>query len=95
MRVITMGERGMVLVEPAGGSWHGAVAVRGSYPVGSGDAFLGGLLTALTEGEPWSRTAGLALGAAAANAEIPAVARLQPRRARELAACAKMRSLAT
>jgi 1-phosphofructokinase family hexose kinase len=90
--VITLGERGMVLVDPEGNTWHGAVAVRGAYPVGSGDAFLAGLLTALTEGESWPRAAALALGAAAANAEIPGAARLHARRARELAARAEIRS---
>src|SRR5438445_487141 len=65
--VVTLGEQGMVLVEPAGAIWHGTVAVRGDYPVGSGDAFLAGLLTALTHppGAAWHDAARLALGAAA------------------------------
>lgn len=92
--VITLGERGMVLVDPAGDGWHGAVAVRGSYPVGSGDAFLAGLLTALSDGQSWPQAAALALGAAAANAEVPGAARLDPVRARELAARAEIGSLA-
>ena len=37
----------MVLIDPDGDAWHGTVAARGDYPVGSGDAFLAGLLTAL------------------------------------------------
>jgi 1-phosphofructokinase family hexose kinase len=92
--VITLGERGMVLVDPAGDVWYGAVAARGSYPVGSGDAFLAGLLTALTAGEPWPGAVALGLGAAAANAEIPGAARLDPRRARELAGSAEISALA-
>lgn len=92
---ITLGERGMVIVDSAGDAWHGAVAVRGSYPVGSGDAFLAGLLTALSAGESWPQAAALALGAAAANAETPGAGRLEPRRARELAALAEMRRLDT
>jgi len=92
--VITLGERGMVLVDPGGDAWHGAVAVRGSYPVGSGDAFLAGLLTALSDGEAWASAAALALGAAAANAEVPGAARLDPARARELAARADVCELA-
>ncbi len=91
--VITLGERGMVLVDPAGDAWHGAVAVRGSYPVGSGDAFLAGLLTALSRGDSWSQAAALALGAAAANAEAPGAARLEPERARALAGRAEIRTL--
>lgn len=91
--VITLGERGMVLVDPGGDAWHGAVAARGNYPVGSGDALLAGLLTALGAGEPWRRAAALGLGAAAANAEIPGAARLDPQRARELAAAAEIQAL--
>lgn len=91
--VITLGEEGMVLVGPDGAAWHGTVAARGDYPVGSGDALLGGLLTALVAGEPWPRAAALGLGAAAANAEMPGAGRLDPRRARELAEAAELRGL--
>jgi 1-phosphofructokinase family hexose kinase len=83
--VITLGEQGMVLAEPSGEIWHGGVAARGSYPVGSGDAFLGGLMTALVAGDSWPRAATLGLGAGAANAEVPGAARLDPERARRLA----------
>jgi 1-phosphofructokinase family hexose kinase len=83
--VITLGERGMVLITPGGEAWHGSVKARGRYPVGSGDAFLAGLLTALTAGDPWPRAAALGLGAAVANAERPGAGRLDPRRARQLA----------
>ncbi len=92
--VITLGEKGMVLADPGGEVWHGAVAVRGAYPVGSGDSFLAGLLTALAAGESWPSAAALALGAAAANAEIPGAARLDAQRARELAGRAEVRRLA-
>jgi 1-phosphofructokinase family hexose kinase len=96
--IVTLGEEGMVLVDPAGGAWHGVVAVRGDYPVGSGDAFLAGLLTALSDDDAadpdaWARAAPLGLGAAAANAEIPGAARVDPARARELAAAAQLRRL--
>jgi 1-phosphofructokinase family hexose kinase len=91
--VITLGEKGMVLADPGGEVWHGAVAVRGAYPVGSGDSFLAGLLTALAVGESWPNAAALALGAAAANAEIPGAARLDAQRARELAGRAEVRGL--
>ncbi len=93
--VVTLGERGMVLVDPDGEAWHGAVAMRGRYPVGSGDALLAGLLTALAAGEPWPRAAALGMGAAAANAEVPGAGRLDPQRARELAATAELRALPT
>jgi 1-phosphofructokinase family hexose kinase len=91
--VITLGEQGMVLVDPDGETWHGAVEARGHYPVGSGDALLAGMLTALTAGEPWPRAAALGLGAAAANAEVPGAARLDAQRARDLAATAEVRPL--
>jgi 1-phosphofructokinase family hexose kinase len=96
--VVTLGEAGMVLIDPAGAAWHGAVAAHGDYPVGSGDAFLAGLLTALTQddaGGPdrWPRAAALGLGAAAANAETPGAARLDPARACALADRAEMRPL--
>ena len=109
--VVTLGEQGMVLVDPAGDAWHGAVAARGDYPVGSGDAFLAGLLTALEKEEEvatspaaperdsvddagaWARAAALGLGAAAANAEAPGAARVDPARARELTARAELRRL--
>ena len=92
---ITLGEQGMVLVDPDGAAWHGAVAAHGDYPVGSGDAFLAGLLTALTADPAagWPEAARLGLGAAAANAEVPGAARLDPARARELAAAAELRRL--
>jgi 1-phosphofructokinase family hexose kinase len=93
--VITLGEQGMVLLDPGGQAWHGTVAAHGHYPVGSGDAFLAGLLTALTAdpGLAWPEAAQLGLGAAAANAEVPGAARLDPARARELAAGAELRRL--
>jgi 1-phosphofructokinase family hexose kinase len=93
--IVTLGEQGMVLADPAGVAWHGAVAAHGDYPVGSGDAFLAGLLTALTADPAiaWPEAARLGLGAAAANAEVPGAARLDPARARELAAAAELRRL--
>ncbi len=93
--IVTLGEQGMVLIDPGGGVWHGSVAVHGDYPVGSGDAFLAGLLAALTAdpGIAWPEAARLGLGAAAANAEVPGAARLDPARAKELAAGAELRRL--
>jgi fructose-1-phosphate kinase PfkB-like protein len=81
-----MGEAGMVLVDPGGRAWQGSTPARGSYPVGSGDAFLAGMLVGLDAGASWPDAARLALGAAAANAEVPGAARLEAGRARELAA---------
>jgi tagatose 6-phosphate kinase len=82
---ITLGEDGALLVDPEGVAWRGGCRVRGRYPVGGGDTFLGGLLVGLVRGAPWSEALRVALGAAAANAETPGAARFDAERARELA----------
>jgi 1-phosphofructokinase family hexose kinase len=84
--VVTIGAEGAVLVEPDGTAVHGHLYVRGQYPVGSGDSFLAGLLSALHRGETWHQAMALALGAAAANAEVPGAGCLDPARAAELGA---------
>jgi len=82
---ITLGEAGMVGVDFGGRSWRGTLDVRGRYPVGCGDTFLAGLLVGLERGVSWDRAAAVALGAAAANAEMPGAGRLDPARAAALA----------
>ena len=82
---ITLGEDGMVGVDFDGGGWRGTLDARGRYPVGCGDTFLAALLVGFEQGGGWNRAAALALGAAAANAEMPGAGRLDPRRALELA----------
>jgi 1-phosphofructokinase family hexose kinase len=82
---VTLGEDGMVGVDFEGGCWRGVLEARGRYPVGCGDSFLAGLLVGFEQGGGWRRAAALALGAAAANAEMPGAGRLDPRRALELA----------
>ena len=84
--IVTCGAEGALIAGPSGETLHGRLYAKGPYPVGSGDAFLGGLVTALERGDPWSDAIALALGAAAANAEIPGAGRLDPVRAAELAA---------
>jgi 1-phosphofructokinase family hexose kinase len=91
--VVTAGEAGAYLVAPDGRTWRGSLDVRGPFPNGSGDSFLGGLLVALDGGaavpadasELWQAALPLALGAATANAERAGAGRLDPRRARTLA----------
>jgi 1-phosphofructokinase family hexose kinase len=90
---ITLGERGALLVDPDGLTWRGSCRARGPYPVGGGDTFLGGLLVGLMRGAQWSEALRVALGAAAANAEIPGAARFKADRARELAAQAEVRQV--
>jgi 1-phosphofructokinase family hexose kinase len=91
--VITIGEQGVVAIDPAGTVRHARTPARGRYPVGSGDALLAGLLVALERGDPWPLALALGLGAAAANAESPGAGHVDPARARELAAEADMRQL--
>ena len=67
--------------------------MRGRYPVGSGDAFLAGLVTGLERGRDWDDALRLALGAATANAELPGAGRLEGARAEALAAQAQVRVL--
>ena len=83
--IVTRGAEGAVVALPDGGFLSGRLYARGPYPVGSGDAFLGGLVTALERGEAWPEAVRLALGAAAANAEVPGAGRLDAERARALA----------
>jgi 1-phosphofructokinase family hexose kinase len=82
--VITLGPHGIVAATPDGSQWRGTLNARGPYPVGSGDAFLAGLAVARDRDLTWSETLSLALGAAAANAELPGAARLAAGRAAEL-----------
>lgn len=66
--VITMGERGAILVD-GGKAWHAVpppVAVKSA--VGSGDSFLAGLVLALANGESFGQALAQATAAGAANA---------------------------
>jgi 1-phosphofructokinase family hexose kinase len=84
--VVTLGERGALLLE-GGEPVHGRLDLRAPYPVGSGDAFLAGLLAAAPPpGGSWRDALALALGSGAANAEVPGAGSLDPARARTLAA---------
>jgi 1-phosphofructokinase family hexose kinase len=82
---VTSGRDGAVLVTPDGSAYRGSLAATGPYPVGSGDAFLAGLVAALAGGDGWPDALATALGAAAANAELPGAGLLDPERARALA----------
>jgi 1-phosphofructokinase family hexose kinase len=83
--VVTQGRGGAFMVDPDGREWRGTVDASGPYPVGSGDAFLAGLVVALERGAPWPDALRLALGSGAANAEVPGAGRLDRRRAEALA----------
>jgi 1-phosphofructokinase family hexose kinase len=83
--IVTRGAEGAVVAMADGSELSGRLYARGPYPVGSGDAFLGGLVTALERGAAWDPALALALGAATANAEMPGAGRLDPARALVLA----------
>jgi 1-phosphofructokinase family hexose kinase len=82
---ITHGADGLELALPDGTVKRARPPAIGRYPVGSGDATLGGFLTALDVGGDWIAALALATGAAAANAEIPGAGRLDGARAAALA----------
>jgi 1-phosphofructokinase family hexose kinase len=88
--IVTCGAEGALVAGPDGTSLRGRLYAKGPYPVGSGDAFLGGLVHALARGDAWRDAVALALGAAAANAEMPGAGRLGATRAVELAGRAEL-----
>jgi 1-phosphofructokinase family hexose kinase len=88
--IVTRGEEGAVLVAPDGERLEGRTPTAGPYPVGSGDAFLAGLVVALDRGADWHDAFRAALGAGAANAELPGAGRLDRARAEELAEQAEL-----
>jgi 1-phosphofructokinase family hexose kinase len=85
--IVTRGPRGAVLVGP--GETALAATLQESptarYPVGSGDAFLAGLLTAREDAADWADALRLAVGAGTANAEMIGPGRLDRGRAHEIA----------
>jgi len=89
--VVTRGAEGAVLVDEAGKEWHGGLEAWGPYPVGSGDAFLAGLVVAREGGASWPEALKAALGAGAANAELAGAGRLERDRAELLAESAVVR----
>jgi 1-phosphofructokinase family hexose kinase len=89
--VITLGTVGIAMAAPDGAVYRGRLEASGAYPVGSGDAFLAGMLVALECGDTWPDAARLGLGAAAANAEVAGAADLDPARAVELASQAEIK----
>jgi fructose-1-phosphate kinase PfkB-like protein len=83
--IVTRGVEGALACRTADEVLRARLHERGPYPVGSGDAFLAGLVTALDRDEGWEAALRLALGAAAANAERPGAGSLDAVRAIELA----------
>ena len=83
--ILTRGADGVAVATPEGSHLEGVLHERGRYPVGSGDAFLAGLVVGLDRDEGWDAAIRRALGAAAANAELPGAGRLDAARAEALA----------
>jgi 1-phosphofructokinase family hexose kinase len=76
--VITLGPDGAVVVTPTGSSRLASPGIRGAYPVGSGDAFLGGLAVGIGRGDGLADAARRGLAAGAANALTPGAGELDP-----------------
>jgi len=76
--VVTLGSAGAVVVGPDERIHLVPPDLRGAYPVGSGDAFLGGLAVAYARGEPVVDAARLGLAAGIANAQLPGAGELDP-----------------
>jgi 1-phosphofructokinase family hexose kinase len=90
---VTRGDEGAVLVTEDGSALTGALDASGRYPVGSGDAFLAGLVVARAAGGGWVDATKLALGAAAANAAVPGAGRFSRDDAERLAGRAVVSSI--
>jgi 1-phosphofructokinase family hexose kinase len=69
--VVTLGLEGAVVVGSEERARLVPPSVRGPYPVGSGDAFLGGLAVAHARGEAIVESARFGLAAGIANAQVP------------------------
>lgn len=82
--IVTLGAEGAVAVEP-GGAWRlRGPSRRGDYPVGSGDAFLAGLIVGLSGGAMFVESLRLGMAAGAANALAPGAGVLDAAVARSL-----------
>jgi 1-phosphofructokinase family hexose kinase len=85
--VVTMGRDGARAIDTDGAVWRlGTAPVSGHFPVGSGDAFLAGMLAARAVGAGFVSQLRLGAGAAAANTEQPGAGIVDARRALQLAA---------
>lgn len=82
--VVTCGTRGAVAATASGPTLRAGLDAPGRYPVGSGDAFLGGLVAALDDGQALPDALRQATAAGAANAALPGAGVLDPDRVRAL-----------
>ena len=83
--IVTLGLDGAVAAAPDGRLVRvSAPPLRGRYPVGSGDAFMAGVATALLRGDSFDAMLRLGAAAATANALRRGAGRLEPARVDEL-----------
>ena len=76
--VVTLGRGGAVVATGAGMTGLEPPEIRGAYPVGSGDAFLGGMAVGIARGDDIVEAARLGLAAGVANALVPGAGELDP-----------------
>ena len=76
--IVTLGPEGAVVATAVGASLLEPPAIRGAYPVGSGDAFLGGMAVGFARGDGMIEAARLGLAAGIANALVPGAGELDP-----------------
>jgi 1-phosphofructokinase family hexose kinase len=76
--VVTLGANGAVIATATGTNHLRAPDIRGPYPVGSGDAFLGGMAVGLVRGDDVTAAARLGMAAGIANAMLPGAGELDP-----------------
>lgn len=74
--VVTLGVGGAVVVSAGERARLIPPDIRGAYPVGSGDAFLGGLTVAIGRGESVVEAARFGMAAGIANAQVPGAGEL-------------------
>ena len=89
--VLTDGTAGAVAADADGVVRVAPASRRGSYPVGSGDSFLGGLLAALERGDDLAEAVRLGTGCAVANALVPGQGHFDPALARTIAGEVELR----
>jgi len=90
LTIVTLGSEGAVAVDAHGDGWRVRGEGGGPFSVGSGDAFLAGLIAGFKRGDPWPLPLALAVAAGAANAEVPGAGRLDRDRAELLAGAAEI-----
>jgi fructose-1-phosphate kinase PfkB-like protein len=80
----TIGADGAIVVTADENIHLAPPPVRGSYPVGSGDAALAGVTVALAGGASIAEAARFGLAAGIANAQLPGAGRLDPAFAKQV-----------